>query len=390
MSSTQRRSLAALIEHEMAGTWMLGLAAVSAIAWASLAPQSYSRIGNASVSIPSIPLPIIANRRDLITNGLMVIFFLTIGLEIGRERRHGTLQKLTQALAPLVGALGGMAGAALVYEIICLAWGNAHSRQGWGIPMATDVAFTLGALTLVRRHSAPGLRTFLLTLAICDDIATVIVLALVSHHASSSAQLFAGVIGLGVSVVVIGASLRFRSQVLIVAATLILWWSFAHLGIEPPLAGIVTGAALALHRASTTAAENFERAIVPVSTWIVLPLFSLAALGVNVTSSIWRGAPVVLVAILAARLIGKPVGVISGATLSSRLGEAPTLGDFPKLQLVGAAMLCAIGFTVPLIFAESIFGLGSSGYSASQISLVAASLLALGLGVWLIWVGRRR
>jgi Na+:H+ antiporter, NhaA family len=390
MGSTQRRSLASLIEHEMAGTWMLGLAAVSAIVWASVSPQSYSRITNASLSLPSIPLPVIANIRDLITNGLMVVFFLAIGLEIGRERRDGTLQNLGQALAPLVGALGGMAGAALVYEIVCLGWGNAHSRQGWGIPMATDVAFTLGALSLVKRQSAPGLRTFLLTLAICDDIATVIVLALVSHHASSSTQLVAGVMTLGVSVVVIAASLLFRSQVLMVVATLILWWSFAHLGIEPPLAGIVTGAALALHRASTTTAENFERIIVPVSTWIVLPLFSLAALGINVTASTWRGAPVVLVAILLARLIGKPVGVISGATLSSRFGGPSAFRDFPKLQLIGAAMLCAIGFTVPLIFAESIFGLGSPSYAASQISLVMASLVALVLGIWLIWAGRRR
>jgi len=379
-----RQRLSLLIEHEMAGTWFLGFAALAAISWASILPASYERVGNVALHVPSIPSSSIDSIRSLIANGFMVIFFLTIGLEIGRERRDGALQRMRQALAPLLGALGGMAGAALFYEIICLGFGNAQSRHGWGIPMATDVAFTLGALSVVRRHSAPGLRTFLLTLAICDDIATVIVLAFVSHHGSSSQSLFYGFVALLLAIGLSAVALRRGSSIALCSATLVLWWAFARLGIEAPLAGVVTGAAMAMYRSSHQAAERFEQRVIPLSTWIVLPLFTLTALGVNLGSPAWRATPVILVAVGMARLIGKPLGVVGGVRLAQGLSRHEDAWKLPAMQVTGAAVLCAIGFTVPLIFAANIFGATSKAYAACQVSLVAASLVAAGIGTALI------
>jgi len=388
MMTPQRRRITTLIEHEMAGTWFLGLAAIMAMVWATMAPTSYQLAGNASLTIPSIPSSSINSIHTLITNGFMVVFFLAIGLEIGRERRAGALQRLGQALAPLLGAIGGMIGAALFYEIICLACGSAQSRHGWGIPMATDIAFTLGALSVVKRRAAPGLRTFLLTLAICDDIATVLVLAVVSHHASSPHDILYGAFAIAVSGALTAVALRRRSPLALCAATVALWWAFAHLGVEPPLAGVATGAAMAMYRPSYQAAERFEHYVVALSTWVVLPLFTLCALGIDLGSSMWRATPVILVAVLIARLFGKPLGVLGGVGIAQRFDGPNDRWNLPTLQVTGAAILCAIGFTVPLIFAANIFGASSSSYAACQFALAAASMLAMVIGASLI--ARRR
>lgn len=384
MTDLSESRFSAFIEHEMAGTWLLGASAIAAILWASLAPTTYDQLLNHSVVIISVPHSTISNTRDVVTNGLMVIFFLGIGLEIGRECRAGTLQRANDALAPLLGALGGMMGAALFYEIFTIVFGNAHSRHGWGIPMATDVAFTLGALKLGGRSVSPTLRSFLLSLAICDDIATVIVLALVAPHHNSAREALIGCGALLISVGLVVVARRSSSNIALLLATIVMWWAFAHFGIEPPLAGVVTGALMAVSSQAHEKASQAERYVVIASAWITLPLFTLCAMGIDLGSSTWRSAPVVLLGVLIARLLGKPLGVLGGIAVASRLGFGSALAAIAKRQLAGAAMLCAIGFTVPLIFAQALFGAASNAYAACQISLLAASLVATIIGVGLI------
>src|SRR6185437_12575348 len=225
---------------------LLTVMVVVALVWANLG-SSYGRFWATPAHLGVLPADQFATVRDWVDNGLMTVFFLAVGLEVGRERAVGSLREARNAIIPVVAALGGMAGAALAYLAAAAAAGGAGAGgggaalKGWGVPMATDVAFTLGALALLGRRVPPTLRVFVLALAVADDVASVVVLAVV-WAAHGHVRLWGLVAAAAWFAVVVVASRRIRRTWWPYLVAVVVGWALlAWGGVEPTLAGAFVG-----------------------------------------------------------------------------------------------------------------------------------------------------
>lgn len=367
-----------LVTTEAAGGVAMTAAVVAALVWSNLG-GSYDAVW--SHPVHWFTAPGLTTVRGWVNNALMTLFFLGVGLEIGRERACGSLHGARNAVLPVVAAAGGMVGAALVYLATVAATGAFSVARGWGVPMATDVAFALGAMALLGRRVPPALRVFVLALAVADDVGSVIVLAFVSS-ARLHPWALAGALG------VLAATLLLRRRIrvawwpylLAVAAE---WFLLVEAGIEPTLAGAFVGivvpcAAIAGQR---SASGRLEGSVAPLSILGVLPVFVVANAGVAFSGFVLgHGAKGVLVGVLVARLIGKTGGIALAATLVVRFSIIELPAGVRWSQLGGAAALCGMGFTVPLLFAASAFAGHPSLLDASRLGLLGGTVLALALG----------
>lgn len=397
--------------------FLLAGALVGALVWANVAGGSSSAFWNHALHVPGLPRSYFGTVRDWVDNGLMSVFFLAVGLEVGRERSHGTLRTHRRALLPVMAALGGMAGAAGAYLCtVALAGGGAGLQGGWGVPMATDVAFALAAMTVLGHRVPPGIRAFVLALAVADDIASVIVLALVAH---SSVHLWA--LGGSIAVLAGTAALRRwapRQWLLFVAAALAACVLFALAGVEPPLGAAFVGilvphpppapvpppapapsavpagtSAGRRSRSSNSAGAGLllERVAAPVSGAVVVPIFVLANAGLVLD---WHqlaapSARAVLIAVVVARVVGKTAGIALVTLIVVRSGASPLPQGANWTHLFGAASLCGVGFTVPLLFATAIFSDRPALFAAAQAGLLVGTALALLVGGALLVAAQR-
>lgn len=396
--------LGRLIRSEVVGGLALTLAGVAALVWANSPVQAtYSQVWEHSARLGRGDFAGLTTVQGWVNGGIMTVFFLVVGLEIARERRAGALADRQTAVVPVVGALGGMVGAALVYVAV-----NHHppGSRGWGIPMATDIAFALGALALLGRRVPSGLRLFLLTLAVADDIGSVVALAAFYSSKLDVRALAGAVVVVAVLVVMrrrwTGAAWPY------LAGGVVLWALMAAAGVEPALAGAVVGvlipsAASAARRqpsraapdrsaATTDPAARIEGALAPVSAFVVLPLFALANAGVTIESTLLDhpGATGVFVGIVLARLVGKMVGISLACLIVVRLGVGRLPVGVTWGHMVGGAAVAGIGFTVPLLFAEQAFAAHPPLVAASQAGLLAGSVSAFVVGATILVVMARR
>ncbi len=376
--------LDALLAQETFAGFVLVGALLVGVLWATLGAASYEAFVTAPVHLPSVPQTMVHNVETLVTNALMVLFFGAIGLEIARERAVGALKDPVTAVAPVVAALGGMAMAAVTYLVVLLIEGNHGAMAGWGIPMATDVAFTLGALSLLGSRVSKELRVFLLTLAVADDVASVLVLGLTSHngtpfHPVKSSLLILGALAC-IALVFVARKVCPRAWVFI-ASALLLWWILAQLGIEPTLAGVIVGVLVPMAADPQVVGLKLERVVAPLSTFVVLPLFAIAVGGVDLAAKPWVHHGGFLLALLLARSLGKIVGIVGGVALVVRFGIGALPSSTSWRQLSGAALLCGIGFTVPLLFATNTFSNSPGLIAATKVGLLLASVLCGVLGL---------
>jgi Na+/H+ antiporter NhaA len=396
--------LGRLIRSEVVGGVALTLAGVAAMVWANSPVQAtYSQVWEHSARLGTGDFSGLTTVQGWVNSGIMTIFFLVVGLEIARERRAGALADRQTAVVPVVGALGGMVGAAVVYIAV-----NHHppGSRGWGIPMATDIAFALGALALLGRRVPSGLRLFLLTLAVADDIGSVVALA-VFYSSKLDVRALAGAVV--VVAVLVGVRRRWTGVAWpYLAGGVVLWALMAAAGVEPALAGVVVGllipsAASAATRQPSVAgpepsvvppdpAGRIESALAPVSAFVVLPLFALANAGVTIESGMLAhpGATGVFVGIVLARLVGKMVGIALACLIVIRLGVGRLPAGVTWGHMAGGAAVAGIGFTVPLLFAEQAFAHHPPLVAASQAGLLAGSIAAFVVGATvLVMVARR-
>ncbi len=378
---------------EMAGGVVLVAALVGALLWANIDYPSYVAAWGHRVTTGSGPLPAtlrtVANDVD---NGLMTIFFLAVGLEIGREVADGSLRDRRNALLPVLAALGGMAGAALVYlATIAALRTHAHGdlSRGWGIPMATDVAFTLGVIALLGRRVPQPLRVFVLALAVADDIGSVIVLALVASTKIHFGWL-AGALGALVVLFFLRRRVRNPWWPYVIAA-LATWYLFARAGIEPTLAGAFVGIMVPVARGAR-AGRSLEGPVHAVSSYLVLPLFVLANAGVVLTGPVWHssGSTSVISAIFTARIVGKMLGITLAVALVVRVGLCGLPDGTTWRHMVGVSLLCGMGLTVPLLFAQAIFGGAPLLFSGSQVGLLLGTIGAALAGSAVLLRAERR
>lgn len=366
-----------LVSTEAAGGIGLTLAVVAALVWANLDAGSYSTTWDHPVRWFSAQG--FGTVRGWLDNGLMTVFFLGVGLEVGRERTYGSLRGARNALLPVLAAAGGMAGGALVYLVSVAAAGSWSVSRGWGVPMATDVAFALGAMALLGRRVPPALRVFVLALAVADDIGSVIVLAVVSSAHVQPWPLVGAVAVL--AAVVVGRRWVPVAWWPYLLAVVAVWYLFARAGVEPTLAGAFVGMAVPCRAVGRSASARLEGPVAPLSILGVLPVFALANAGVVFAGLSMGGqAGDVLAGVLAARIVGKAGGIALATALVVRFSIVELPAGVRWRQLLGAAVLCGMGFTVPLLFAQAAFAGQLSLLDASRLGLLGSTVIAFAAG----------
>jgi NhaA family Na+:H+ antiporter len=350
---------------------VLTIALAAALIWVNIDAHSYGAVWSHLATTRSEPAPdIFHSVVDEIDNGLMAIFFLAVGLEIGREVAEGSLSDRRNALLPVVAALGGMVGAVLIYLLMTTVL-HPHGgiAKGWGIPMATDVAFTLGAIALLGHRVPQPFRIFVLALAVADDVAAVVVLAFVASNSLHPWWLVGALAALG-AVCLLRRRVRHAWLPYVVAA-IVVWYLFVRGGIEPTLAGAFVGILVPV-AGGARAGLTLERPVHLLSSYVVLPLFVLANAGVVLSGAVWHssGGVSVTVSILAVRTLGKFLGITVAVVLAVRLGLSNLPQDTTWRHIVGVSLLCGIDLTVPLLFAHAVFGSSPLLYSGAQIGLL--------------------
>jgi NhaA family Na+:H+ antiporter len=361
-------ALRAFIQVEASSGIVLLAAAVVALAWAnSGAADSYSEFWQTMLGPETL--------QFWVNDGLMTLFFLVAGLEIKRELVQGELSSPRRAALPAIAALGGMVTPAAIYLAFNAGGTGAH---GWGVPMATDIAFALGVLSLLGERVPLSLKVFLLALAIADDIGAIAVIAVFYSQGIDFVALGAAVTVIGLIIWAQGAGLRGAAFYIIPA--LGLWYATYLSGIHATLAGVALGLLTPARPAAgedEAPDERLERLLHPYVSFAIVPLFALANTGVPLSGNGIAAAlssPVTL-GVFLGLLAGKPAGILAFSFLASRLrlAELPSGGTWWQMAALG--VLAGIGFTVSLLVASLAFD-DAALVDQAKIGVIMASVVA--------------
>ena len=312
-----------------------------------------------------------------INDGLMVLFFLLIGLELKREALDGELRHPAQALLPIAAAAGGMLVPALIYAAL-----NGHDPvaiHGWAIPSATDIAFALGVLTLLGKRVPTALKLFLMTLAILDDLGAIVIIALFYTDQLSWQSLTAAAAALAVLIVMNRRGVLNIAAYLLVG--LVMWASVLKSGVHATLAGVALALVIPLRHPAhpeDSPLRALEQALHPLVAFVILPLFALANAGLPLQdvrlASFFEPVPL---GIAAGLFLGKQLGVFGAAWLAVRWRIAALPPGVRWSQLYGAAVLCGIGFTMSLFIGALAFEHAGREYVADvRLGILTGSLLS--------------
>lgn len=321
----------------------------------------------------------------VVDDGLMAIFFLLVGLEIKRELVAGELAGVRKAALPVLAAVGGMVVPALLY--FAITHGTAAAR-GWGIAMATDIAFAVGVMTLLGRRVPPSLLVFLTALAIADDLGAVLVIALFYATAVSLWALGTAVVLVGVLVALNRA--RVRSVTIYLAVGALLWVAVLRSGVHATVAGVILGFTIPCDGERSPLAR-LEHALEPWVAFAILPLFALVNAGLRLP---WGhvgaalGAPVTL-GVFVGLVAGKTIGVFGMTTAAAALGWGERPSGATTGQLFGAASLAGIGFTMSIFIATLAFGEGAP-LDEAKLGILCGSVTSALVGSVVLAVRRRR
>lgn len=304
----------------------------------------------------------------------MAVFFFVVGLEIKRELVEGELSDRAKATLPAIAAIGGMAAPAAIY----LAWNiGAPAARGWGIPMATDIAFAIGVLALLGSRVPVSLKVLLLSIAIADDIGAILVIAAFYTPTVNAAALASALVGLAL-VVALWRVPRWWSDPLLVAVMVFVWVATLASGVHATIAGVALGLITPAQGGAgpLPPAQRLERTLHPWTSYLVVPVFALANAGVALDGQALGAALVSPVApgVVMGLVIGKPLGIVALSWLSVRLGIARLPAGVSWAQLIGLGAVAGIGFTVSLFIAE--LALADAALAQAKIGIMAGSLTA--------------
>ena len=398
------RVLREFLETEAAGGLVLLVAAIIAVVWANSPWRaSYRSLWHTEVAVRFGRFALEMDLQHWVNDGLMVLFFFVVGLEIKRELVAGDLREPRVAAVPAVAAAGGMVVPALLFLVITA---TTEGTRGWGIPMATDIAFALGVVTLLGSRVPRSLKLFLLTLAIVDDIGAILVIAV--FYASDIQFVW-----LAAAVLLLGATVGLRRAGVVwllpyVVLGLAVWLATHASGVHATIAGVALGllaparpltpAAVArdwatdladepspreldamtrLAKTSVSPAERLQYLLHPWTSFLVVPIFALANAGVSIRADSFD-APGVL-GVTTGVVAGLVVGKLAGITLATWLAVRSGLGRLPEgatwSTLAGIAALGGIGFTVSLFITELAYDPGSL-QDGAKIGVLAGSVIA--------------
>jgi len=385
---TNQQRLRAFLQSETTGGALLIVAALVGLLLAN-GPLSSAFHALATTHIGSDALHLNLTIQEWTADALLAIFFFVIGCELKHELVVGTLSKPRQAVLPVAAALGGMAVPALLYVAISRG-GAADAVNGWGIPMATDIAFALAVLAVLGRGLPSGVRTFLLTLAIVDDLGAILVIALF-YSAGLSLEWIA-VSALLLALFALAQRQRITSPLIYVPLALAVWYAVHAAGVHATIAGVALGLLMRVKKDPGESDAPVDRATArfhPISAAIAVPLFALFAAAVDLRSidlSSVISSPILL-GVFVGLVVGKPVGIILAARLATVLGAKLSPGvQWMDIALIGA--LAGIGFTVSLLISELAFT-SDVALSAAKIGVLLASLAAVAVSATLLALRRR-
>jgi NhaA family Na+:H+ antiporter len=327
---------------------------------------------------------------------LMTLFFFVVGLEIKRELTSGHLSSFKNAVTPFIAAIGGMALPAGIYLIIA---GDVDAN-GWGVPVATDIALAVGLLALVGTSAVASLRSFLLALAVIDDIGAILIIALVySSGVSTSWSLLAAIT---VAVIYLLNKFSVKSTYVYILFGIALWYCMYKSGVHPTLAGVILGLMTPnilkenskLHDGEdnqVSVIEWLEERIHPWSSFIIVPLFAFANTGVVITNDSINEAINSPIAwgIFAGLVIGKPIGVLASVFIARKIN----LGQYPQgaksVDILATGSAAGIGFTVAIFIANLAFS-DPATQDLAIFAVIIASLVSALLSVLLFKLVSRK
>ena len=377
-----------LPEEATAGIALLA-ATVAALVWVNLpAGDSYVSLWQTELRIGVGDLSIREDLRHWINDGLMALFFFVVGLEIKRELVTGELRERRAAALPAMAAVGGVIAPALLF--VALTSGTSEV-SGWAIPAATDIAFAVGILTLLGDRVSSGLKLFLLTVAIVDDILAIAIIA-AFYSADLSLVWLGGVVA---TLLLVLAVRRLGVNAIAPYALLgaVAWVAAHESGIHPTLAGVALGLLTPAHPVAGRAVlETLEARLHPVSAFVVVPLFALANAGVDFGGGVLGDAASSRLAwaIAVALVVGKLIGIAGASFLALKLGWGKLPNDVDRAQIWGVAALGGIGFTVSLFIAQLAYD-DPEVVDIAKAGVFVGSLVSALLGALiLIGVARRR
>ncbi|UQN09542.1 Na+/H+ antiporter NhaA [Deinococcus sp. QL22] len=415
-SSVSASPFARFVQNGAFAGLLLVCTALIAFVWAnSPLRESYTALQQTYFSLNLGNSSLKLSLEHWVNDGLMAVFFLLVGLEIKRELLIGELASRRRATLAVAAAAGGMLVPAGLYALLNV---GGPGASGWGVPMATDIAFALGVLALLGSRVPVGLKVFLTALAIVDDLGAVLVIAL--FYTSGVQGVFLGLAALTWVAALLFGRRGFVSLKLYGVLGVLLWFFVLQSGLHATIAGVLLAFAVPIRKPNpagylaslTNAAKpgrgeqvgarlrdledrleraqsplhRLEHALHPVVTFAVLPVFALMNAGVAVSAG---GLGTISLGVIFGLLIGKPLGVVGGAWLAVRLGVASLPRRVTWPQMIGAGLLAGIGFTMSLFVSNLAFD-DSALLTQAKLGVLLASVLAAVLGAgWLMLVTRK-
>lgn len=374
--------IAEILRKETVGGALLLVATVLALVWAN-SPWShaYADVRDATFGIASLRLELSVGQWA--ADGLLAVFFFVAGLELKREFVAGDLRDVRRAAIPVVAAASGVAVPALIFVLLNL--GDGGQLRGWAIPTATDIAFALAVLAIVGSHLPSGLRTFLLTLAVVDDLLAITIIAVFYTRSLSLVALLLALVPLGLFALLVQA--RRRSWYLLIPLAVATWALVHASGIHATVAGVLLAFAVPVHRSEKTGgpsagpgmAEYFEHRLRPLSSGFAVPVFAFFSAGVTIGGLHGLSESLserVTIGVIVALIVGKTVGVFGSTFLMSTFTRAKLDDDLSWIDVLGLAMLAGVGFTVSLLIGELAFGVGTPADDHVKVGVLVGSVLA--------------
>jgi NhaA family Na+:H+ antiporter len=375
--------VADIMRRETVGGALLLAATVAALVWAnSTWGSGYVQLRDTVVGPESLHLNL--SLGTWAADGLLAIFFFVAGLEVKREFVAGDLRDPRRAALPVAAAIGGMIVPAALYIAINFNTGG-DALQGWAIPVATDIAFALAVLAVISSHLPASLRTFLLTLAVVDDLLAIMIIALFFTSDLQLVPLLLSLIPLAAFTVLVQRRVRAWWLLLPLAAAT---WTLVHAsGVHATVAGVLLGFAVPVLRSERAGgpdagpglAEHFEHRFRPLSSAVAVPIFAFLSAGVTIggLSGLSRSlTDPVAVGVVVGLVVGKTLGVLGAAWLVARLTRAALDEDLGWIDVFGVALLSGIGFTVSLLIGELAFGMGTERDDHVKVAVLTGSVSA--------------
>ncbi len=396
-SETSR--ITTILRKETVGGAILLAAAAIALIWAN-SPWSaaYHSLTDLKVGTDDLGLHLNLSLGGWAADGLLAIFFFVVGLELKREFVAGDLRDPRRAALPIAAAIGGMAVPALVFVAFTAGAGDGAMR-GWAIPTATDIAFAVAVLAVISTHLPAALRTFLLTLAVVDDMLAITIIAVFYTSKINLTALLLSLIPLALFAVLVQR--RIRSGWLLIPLALATWALVHESGVHATVAGVLLGFTVPVLRSEKAGgpeagpglAEHFEHLMRPVSAGFAVPVFAFFAAGVTFggyDGLVTALSDPIALGIVCGLVIGKAVGIFGMTRLLAAFTRASLDSSLRWIDVFGVSLLAGIGFTVSLLIGDLAYGTGSARQDVVKVAVLTGSLLAAALAAVVLRIRNRQ